>query len=87
MTWKHGRRLRVYTLQPYSPGQGGEGVSIAVIQPSVGLSALCKALVIHLISENGLTVAMTLPLISPSGTGPKYLESRDATRLSPTIQQ
>lgn len=56
-------------------------------QLSVGSSAFRAGLVIHLNSENGLTEAMTLPLIRPSGTGPKYLESRDATKLSPTIQQ
>lgn len=42
---------------------------------------------IHLNSENGLIVAMTFPRTKASGTGPKYLESREATRLSPTIQQ
>jgi hypothetical protein len=57
------------------------------LQPSVESSAFRKGLVIHLNSENGLTEAMTLPLIKPRGTGPKYLESRDATKLSPTIQQ
>ena len=76
-----------YTLKPYTKAHLREGVSIPEIYPWTGLSAFCNALVIHLISENGLTVAMTFPLMSPSGTGPKYLESRDATRLSPTIQQ
>jgi hypothetical protein len=57
------------------------------IQPSVGPSASRKVFVIHLKSENGLTEAITLPRIRASGTGPKYRESLDATRLSPTIQQ
>lgn len=57
------------------------------LQDSDGPSTFCKGLVIHLISEKDLTVAMTLPRIRASGTGPKCLESRDAARLSPTIQQ
>ena len=61
-------------------------------QPSGVPSAFSSELVIHLKpekgqGEKGRMVAMTLPLIRASGTGPKYLESREATRLSPTIQQ
>ena len=36
---------------------------------------------------NGFILPMTLPLIKASGIGPNILESRDAGRLSPTIQQ
>lgn len=64
-----------------------DGSELAVFQSSDGPSAFRNGLTIHLNSENGLTVAMTLPRINANGTGPKYLESRDATRLSPTIQQ
>lgn len=62
------------------------------VHPSGLPAAVSSELVIHLKPEKGQgvkgrMVAMTLPRIKASGTGPKYLESRDATRLSPTIQQ
>lgn len=48
---------------------------------------LCTLFTSHFLSENGATLAMTLPLINASGNGPYILESRDSSRLSPRSQQ
>lgn len=47
----------------------------------------CSPFLIHCLSLHGRTLAIVVPEMSANGRGPKCLESRDAGRLSPVIQQ
>jgi len=58
--------------------------SSALSRPLYSLKALCTG---WGISSQSFQMATTLPLTRARGTGPYILESREAARLSPTVQQ